>query len=64
MTMTRQHFVLIADSIANTELPFAMSEGDATHIRELFAREMAAKLRATNPAFNRERFLRACGVEG
>lgn len=55
-TMTRPHFVLIADVIKTHDF-----ENPATDPR---TRRMAIELAKTNPNFNRERFLRACGVEG
>ena len=55
MTMTRQHFALIAEVIEQS--PFAPGH------KEYLAETFAEKLRATNPNFNRARFLRACGAE-
>ena len=52
--MSRCHYVLIAQTIK--ELP--------STIRLRVALEFADSLRATNPRFQRERFLTACGVEG
>lgn len=57
MTMTRQHFALIAAVLA----PY-VGEQEA-NIPASIAKDFADKLRTTNPNFNRERFLRACGVE-
>lgn len=51
MTMTRQHFQLIADVVRTTSL--------APKDRAELARVFANKLAETNPAFNRERFFRA-----
>ena len=59
MTMTRQDFVLIAETINSIPAYDTESGQDA---RELAAYKFAKSLAATNPAFNRERFLRACGV--
>ncbi len=53
MTMQRRHFELIAEAIQEL--------GDVA-IRPFMARHFASKLAATNPNFNRARFLRACGV--
>ena len=58
MTMTRQHFALIAEAIKDC------AEGGQLKDVEEVAACFARKLHATDPAFNRERFLRACGVEG
>jgi hypothetical protein len=48
--MTRRHFQLIADALRESAAP------------EHVARAMADALATTNPRFNRERFLAACGV--
>ena len=62
MTMTRQHFALIADIVK--ELPsLYMDEPISAKQRVEIARYFASFLHATNPNFNRARFLRACGVE-
>lgn len=50
-TMQHRHFVLIADTIARTELTI--------EARDMVAREFADALRGTNPRFDRERFLAA-----
>lgn len=55
-TMTRQHFAFIAETIK--DLRQSMTAG--THI--VCARTFAAELSRTNALFNREKFLRACGV--
>ncbi len=52
MTMTRQHFTLIAEVISSSK------PSEATQMAHAFA----DKLRETNSRFNRERFLEACGV--
>lgn len=54
MTMTRQHFEWIAE-IIKTAPP--------NMLREQWAEQFASAMLAINPRFNRERFLRACGVE-
>lgn len=74
MTITqRRHYELIAEVIASLPrtrphadpLKFATKDyGLDTEGREFVANRFATELRATNPAFNRERFLRACRVEG
>lgn len=62
MTMTRQHFALIAECIRSMH--------DSVHVErdgkqtERVAERIREVLRSTNPNFNRARFLRACGVEG
>ena len=50
-TMTAWQYTVIAQIIA--ALP---------HDREAIAHEFAGKLADTNPRFDREKFLRACGV--
>lgn len=51
--MQHRHFAAIATVIREG--------GFGTH-RDTIAREFAARLRNANPAFDRERFLKACGV--
>jgi hypothetical protein len=52
-SMTRAHFKLIADAVA--DLP-------PLPTKEQVARSLSAGLRSTNPNFNPSRFLEACGV--
>jgi hypothetical protein len=64
MTMTRQHFCLIADVIkrvpsSDTAWPVTFTAKQ----REYIARCFADELYATNGRFDRDRFMRACGVE-
>ncbi len=59
MTMQRRHFELIAEIIHNMP-SFAASLRTQ---RESCAHAFADGLRASNPSFNRARFLKACGVE-
>lgn len=59
MTMTRQHFALIAETIAGLEDSHVIGERE----REFIAARFASQLSNTNPNFNRARFLRACGVD-
>lgn len=62
--MTRKDFELIAAAIKEAQTMFPAS--DAGSCARLGARtvaiELAARLRATNPRFDREKFLAACGV--
>jgi hypothetical protein len=55
MTLTRQHFQLIADVVKRTNVD------DTT--RKALAYDFAFELRRTNPKFDTNRFLVACGVE-
>ena len=64
--MTKKDFELIAGTIRDLRLaddtiepPRQISE---VH-RQFVARRFANDLRATNPLFDRARFLKACGVE-
>lgn len=63
MTMQRRHFELIAEVIAErrtVEHNYAdVVHDELNRIRTTFADRLAS----TNPNFNRERFLRACGVD-
>jgi hypothetical protein len=62
--MSRQHFELIARVLRETPRFRGEPFGEAVaEYRDDLARAFAAELRATNPRFDRERFLRACGVE-
>lgn len=54
MSMSRKHFQALADCIKS--LP--VSE----EVRSVVASRMADTLKVFNPSFNRDRFLRACGV--
>ena len=51
--MTRKHFILIAKAMA-------LSSGQLGHKEACQA--LANALAGSNPTFNRERFLTACGV--
>jgi len=55
--MTRSHFQLIADTIKD------FGDGEYKSMAHCLANEFAQKLRATNPQFKREVFLRACGID-
>lgn len=57
MTMSRQHFQMIADVLANTPRVEAAS-------REVLAEAFADALAATNERFDRKRFLAACMKNG
>ena len=52
--MTRKHFTIIAHSIDNMNLPPAA--------KRIVASDMADALASTNPSFDRDRFIAACGV--
>lgn len=59
--MTRRDFELIASVVRETELTAGnASYPDCEVARGQLARAFAAELAATNPRFDRERFLRAC----
>lgn len=60
MTMTRQHFQLIADVFA----AYAKRYGGRTSaVADEIARDMADALADTNRNFDRARFLQACNAE-
>lgn len=65
--MSKKDFELIANIFAsNKRSPKGLSEGEyraACDEREWLVYVFAARLSATNPRFDRARFLRACGVE-
>lgn len=62
--MTRKDFELIADTVRTVYMR-ELSHGSYSLAMGalMVAREFAETLAATNPRFNRERFLKACGVE-
>ena len=60
--MTKKDFELIARVIRLSKRRFDAYNETAIEIHE-FAKEMAYHLSATNPRFDRERFLAACGVQ-
>ena len=59
--MTRKDFQLIADAITETRAlePTGSPEAVLALITDIFA----DKLAGTNPAFDRDRFLTACGLK-
>lgn len=62
--MTRKDFQLIADVLNDCRESYADANADAgTQAIETVAECFALRLRATNPRFDRDRFLRACGVD-
>lgn len=58
--MTRKDYVLIAAAIAAAEI-HAMD--GAEYARKCIAHNIALALATDNPRFDRERFLKACGVQ-
>ena len=61
--LTRKHFQMIADAVSETR---SCDPGEQTTWRwacDDLSRTLANKLATTNPNFNRQRFLEACGVE-
>ena len=66
MSLTRKHFQAIADIIAQeTPSSEAASKESTEYAKRLMglniARDMAVFFKHENPAFDRERFLTACG---
>ena len=62
--LTRQHFQFFADCIkdAMTETPNDLFSAQDRIVLMRLAERTAKAMVATNPAFDRERFLTACGV--
>lgn len=62
--MTRKHFEAIADVLSHTRKSYKVMDGDdvSTQAIDDVSRELAATLGRFNPAFNRDKFLKACGV--
>jgi hypothetical protein len=61
--MTRKDFQLIADVISSIYKDFDCSPSEDTVSLSVIAEELATKLQDTNPRFNRDLFLTACGVK-
>lgn len=59
-TMQRRHYETIARIIRDLGQP---SEGYALYHPSQVAKHFASALSPTNPNFNRDRFLKACGVQ-
>jgi hypothetical protein len=53
--LNRRHFEIVAASVRNTDMP--------ADVRERVASQLASELSSTNPRFDRQRFIRACGCE-
>ncbi len=68
MTMQRRHFELIAASLHRSHMAKGLT-GNAKQRAaalggvRLVAIDLASSLAHTNPNFDRDRFLKACGVE-
>jgi len=61
--MTKKDYILIASTIVQELSNYQDLTPQASAIREV-ARKMATQLESTNPRFNRDLFLTACGVNG
>lgn len=59
MTMSKQHFELIADTINDLFMGHENWQRNLNQVAQKFAEALAE----TNPNFNQERFLKACGLE-
>ena len=53
--LAKRHFEIVASSIRATEMP--------ADVRQRVADQLAQQLSSTNPRFDRQRFVRACGCE-
>jgi len=58
--MTRKDYILIAAALANERTPFMVEHHK--YALDNIALTLADALATTNPRFDRERFLKACGV--
>lgn len=58
MSLTRKHFKGIADAVKETK-----RERPEQACVDALAKKLASYLATTNPAFNRAKFLEACGIE-
>ena len=65
-SMPRKHFQAIADAMQNARMHYiAANNVDAASFRlalRAAAHELADSLRQFNPAFDKAKFLKACGV--
>ncbi len=59
--LTRKHFQRMADAIAYTRKLGTAEQPVREETLRVIARELAALCAEENPAFDRERFMRACG---
>lgn len=57
--MTKKHFEAIARAIADATL---YEEMTGEEMRTFLAKSLASVLAGTNAAFDRDRFLKACGL--
>jgi hypothetical protein len=56
--MTRKHFELVAQAFATTKPPYQEPERETQWLLDI--RLVADVLQASNPLFNRSKFLKAC----
>lgn len=63
--MTRKDFELIAAALKASKIAPELTDAPLTaHLQFVFTcRTVATELATTNPRFDRERFLNACGAE-
>jgi len=59
--MTRKDYELIAGTLKALHDDFSNCGSDEVSL-SLVAQELASALAGTNPLFNREKFLKACGI--
>jgi hypothetical protein len=60
--MTRKDFELIADVLRDVRESYADNNVSTQHV-DTVAKCFAIRLQGTNPRFDQDRFMRACGVE-
>ena len=64
--MTRKHFIALAETVSKMYLPRGLctdDQSDRQALRAYIAGELADACQQANSRFDRQRFLRACGVE-
>ncbi len=61
--MTRKDYILIAAAIKAAATEYPDERPDAKQQQEDVAFSIAEALASDNPRFDRERFLKACGVQ-
>lgn len=60
--MTRKDYILLADALRRARIETLRTGHDAEGIR-IAAIEIAYELKDDNPAFDKERFMKACGID-
>jgi hypothetical protein len=60
--MSKRHFEFVAECIKAQAKSWGQFEAAGDVVMAAFAKDLATALAQTNPNFNRQRFLEACGI--